>query len=214
LNNCVSAEDGVLVTTDGFTQFLMGLKPDPRMVLVAAIAGPATPYVVESRSFPIAGGSEIQPVVGHACTQSATEYGDPGVRIKQWIGAFGARGVFQSICANDFRPAMVAIAAAIARLLGDRCVDGTVLKRPDGTPDCAVVERTFIANGLFVDDTSVSFCDGVKSVVPCWTFAPGAAYCPKGQLLRICHDATCDPAKLPTAQTDLLVSCAIAATPI
>src|SRR5262249_41604002 len=47
LTGCVSAEDGTLLKVSDAAARLKALKADPRMVLVASIAGPPSPYVVE-----------------------------------------------------------------------------------------------------------------------------------------------------------------------
>ncbi|MES1172424.1 MAG: hypothetical protein ABUL77_04230 [Bacteroidota bacterium] len=120
LEGCVAAEGkGRLTTVGEFVDFLRGIKPgQPDKVFVAAIAGPATPYAVEPGVFVLGDGSrETQPRVAHSCQQTTGEYADPGVRIKQWVDAFGANGTFQPICADDFKPALVAIAQAIAQKL-------------------------------------------------------------------------------------------------
>jgi hypothetical protein len=133
LNACESAEDngktesisypaggtdptmGHLVTVASFVAFLKGLKPDPRDVFVAAIAGPPTPYLVVPYQNPAAN-NETDPMVQHSClvtVGATTIYGDPSVRINQWVGNFGANGFFQSICAADFSPTLTSLAAAI-----------------------------------------------------------------------------------------------------
>ena len=137
-------------TDPGFVDFLKGLKEDPTTVLVAALAGPATPYIVApTTTMLVSGGSDIQPSIGHSCTQNSGEYADPGVRIKNWLDAFGANGVFEHICANDFAPAMTAIATAIGKKLSAQCVTGTVMIKTDGTtdPDCDVTYTSTDSSG-------------------------------------------------------------------
>jgi hypothetical protein len=113
-----------LVTVDGFVRFLQGLKSNPNRFVVAAIAGPVTPYTVVPHTFTLGiGAMESQPWMEHSCTGAVAvgadpEYADPAVRIKQWIDVFGANGIFSPICADDFQSPLAAIAAAIASKIG------------------------------------------------------------------------------------------------
>jgi hypothetical protein len=109
-------------TVSDLANYLRALKPSPNDVFVAAIAGPPTPYRVIPVVNPAAGG-ETDPMVDHSCTatsadQSAPEYADPAVRIRQLVDSFGANGAFYPICATTFAPAMGGIAAAIHAQLG------------------------------------------------------------------------------------------------
>lgn len=119
LNNCVSAEDGRLVTVKDFVDFVRTLKPGrPDAVMVAVIAGPPTPYMVAAGTFRLANGScEMQPQVSHSCMQTSGEYADPAVRISQAVDSLGANATMATICADDFKPALTKIAQAIGRTL-------------------------------------------------------------------------------------------------
>jgi hypothetical protein len=223
LNNCVSAEGaGKLVTVEGFVTFLKSLKASPDQILVAALSGPKEPYTVQPHTFSLMmGGSESQPQLAHSCTSGSTglEYADPGIRIRQFLDAFGLNGVSESICANDFAPAMMRIADVIGRALGVQCVPTNVAMRDDGvTPDCDVTQRVTNAAQQF-KDTPVAFCPasnppGDTSIdKPCWRFGQGTmanAQCPaNSQLLELCFDATCSAVSKPLLKTDALVSCAL-----
>jgi hypothetical protein len=211
MTNCTSAEDGKLVTVEGFVQFLRSLKASPDQLLLAAIQGPTEPYVVESRNFMLGnGGMEAQPTIRHSCPLPANntgEYADPGVRIKQALDPFG--GVIESICAPDFRDSMVRIAEVIGRALGAQCVPTNVAQKPNGEPDCDVTQRQQNAAGANVD-TPIPYCQPNRPTVPCWEFAPGAgAQCQGQQVLNVCYDAGCTAGAKPMTKTDALVSCAI-----
>ena len=208
MTNCVSAEDGRLVTVEGFVQFLRSIKSDDQLLL-AAIQGPVEPYVVESRAFMLGnGGTENQPTIRHSCTSGAGEYADPGVRIQQALGQFG--GVIESICAPDFRDSMVRIAEVIGRALGAQCVPANVANKP-GTqdPDCDVTQRTTSASNQNVD-TPVPFCQPGRPTVPCWELVAGGTQCQNGQrILNVCYDAACSADAKPMTKTDALVACAV-----
>ncbi len=218
LSNCVSAEDGVLTKVSDFVSFLKGLKEVPSQVLVAAIAGPVAPYIVGTTSTAlVSGGGETQPAVMHSCTQATAdpnvpEYADPGIRIKQWLDAF-PNSVMDSICANDFAPAMTNIANVIRNALDVQCVEGTILTTDAGAPDCDVTQRTFsTANPAVASETFVPSCApgraGTDATHPCWELQPSAA-CLGGQALQVCYDVGCTIQAKPTSRTDALVACAV-----
>jgi hypothetical protein len=211
MTGCKSAEDGKLVTVDGFVQFLQTLKASPDQLLLAAIQGPVEPYVVESKVFQLAnGGMESQPTIKHSCTSGTAEYADPGVRIKQALDPFPG-SVIESICANDFRMSMVKIAEVIGAKLGGQCVAGMTATKMNGDPDCDVTQRTYSVTGVPMD-TGVPFCHPGDATRPCWEFLDAARQgnqCNGQKVLNICYDANCDPAAKPTSRTDALISCAI-----
>ena len=224
LNNCTSAEGmspgpggstpdplHQLIRVSDFVDFLKGLKADPTKVLVAALAGPPAPYVVEPHTFQLgSGGTEVQPWIVHSCTAGAagTEHADPGVRIKNWLDAFGPNGILESICDADFGPALTAIANAIVRTTGTNCVGGPVLPKADGTPNCTVVQATPSATGTSTA-VALSLCDATRSVVPCWQFRQDVV-CGSGQRLDVCHDVACAPVASQTSSNIINVSCSFA----
>lgn len=115
LENCVSNENGSLVSVGGFVDFLFSLKPGhPERIFVAAIAGPPTPYRITANVFSVGAGEELQPSIAHSCTSVAdSTYADPAVRLRQWLDAFGPNSYFASICEDDFGPVMQRIATSM-----------------------------------------------------------------------------------------------------
>jgi hypothetical protein len=208
LTGCVSAEDGKLVTVDGFVAFLKSVTLPDRL-LVAALAGPPTPYTVTAQTFTTpAGVTENQPVVGHSCDNATTGFADPAVRIAEAVKAFGDRGVFEPICQNDLREPLVRIAQRIGGLIGSRCFAGDVASGSDGQPECSVALRTSSASGT-TSDQALPFCGGgMTGPFPCWTFRSGGPAACAGHLVDLCFDATCDPTKIPSL-ADLLISCSV-----
>ncbi|MEP6652487.1 MAG: hypothetical protein ABJA82_03960 [Myxococcales bacterium] len=217
LNNCHSAEDGKLVTVAGFTKFLKDLKPsNPDQVLVAAIAGPVTPYVVEGLVVETGAGMEAQPAIRHSCTSgtAGAEYADPAVRVKEWLDGFPKDNqVFQSICAADFKPAMTAIAKAIGAKLVAQCITGKIADNAAGQPDCDVSEQTKDGAGN-IHLNNIPMCDGpgrgnASAATPCWEFQTDTNACPNpnSRLLAVCYEATCK--EKPQNQTDALISCSV-----
>ncbi|MEO8212187.1 MAG: hypothetical protein ABI560_03295 [Myxococcales bacterium] len=213
LMKCHSAEDGKLVTVAGFTDFLKHLKPNnPDQVLVAAIAGPVTPYVVEGPTVNYGPGSEPQPTIKHSCTSGSAgnEYADPAVRVKEWLDGFPAtNAVFRSICEADFKPAMTAIAKAIGAKLGAQCITGNIANNAAGQPDCAVSEQT--REGANITLKNLPLCDKPgRGNAPCWEFQDSPS-CPNmnSKLLAVCYDAGCTDGAKPQNKTDALIACSV-----
>lgn len=63
----------------------------------------------------------------------------PPRRIVEVARGFGENGVIQSICQDDFGPAMDAIIEVIARQLGAVCLPRPLVRRSDGLVSCNVV---------------------------------------------------------------------------
>src|SRR5262249_8708718 len=148
---CVSAEDkGLLIPLHTMVDEIKKLKTDPSQIFVAAIAGPPDPYNVIM--VPAASGtSDAQagimcPNIQHSCMENSGEYGDPAIRLSEFVQAFGRNGVFESICADSFAPALMTIAKTIGQVLGPQCVQGQLVDK-DGDPsnglqpDCTVTDH-------------------------------------------------------------------------
>ena len=130
LNDCESLDyDGLLTPVSTLVSGIKALKPDlSHQVFVSAIVAPAAPYTVDW--VPAVGGQslspgELWPQIEHSCGglggvnslgQVATDgsWGDPAVRIAQWVKGFGDNGVVTSVCDADYASAFSAIAAKIA----------------------------------------------------------------------------------------------------
>ena len=138
--NCTSAEcTGLLVPVAEFTARIRALKAAPDSeIVVAAIAGPSTPYTVQWKAPSTAdtscGASSCPwPAVAHSCTAADASFADPSVRINQWVGTFGANGIASSICDASFAPAMQQVAARIGVLLA---AGGGTGPAPGPIPTC------------------------------------------------------------------------------
>jgi hypothetical protein len=139
LDNCEDNESGssALIPVSKFVNDIKALKPDPdNQIVVATIAAPTKPYAVVW--FPASGGQntqpgELWPEVMHSCgpqagddvnpaaIQSTTDgsFGDPGVRISQFAGAF-PNSVLGSICDTSFANTMAAVANKIGQLIAPK----------------------------------------------------------------------------------------------
>ena len=118
LQNCTSSEcDGSLTSVAEFVGRIKALKAAPGSeILMAAFAGPPTPYQVQWKQ-PSTSDTGPWPLVAHSCTAVDTSFADPGVRISQAVGAFGTNGLAFSICDTNFGPGLQQIATRIGSLL-------------------------------------------------------------------------------------------------
>ncbi len=132
LVDCQSNETGGLLTPVGtFVDEIRALKPsDPdNLIVVSAIVGPPSPYSVAW--VPAVGAQaaegELWPQIEHSCgapgginpeaTQTATDgsFGDPGVRLAQFVKAFG-NGAVASICDASYASSVQNVATLIGSL--------------------------------------------------------------------------------------------------
>ncbi len=147
---------------------LRGVKHDPSLLSVAAVAGPASPFVVENRSPP--GGGTPYPELGHVCGFTGAlglEIANPAVRLPAVTAAFGGRGTTASICSADYGPALREVGRILKHPLGVICLDAsrlTITSTPQGLqPACELTE--------IIGDTETRITD--------YTIAPDAAACPE-----------------------------------
>jgi hypothetical protein len=99
-----------------------------------------------------------------------------GLRLKQFIDAFGQKGQTFSICNSDFTNAMQQIANAIVQVLKPGCVDfpliDTDATTPITEPECQVVDRTPCSNAgvgdclqTGVTETRMNECKGADGKI-------------------------------------------------
>jgi len=192
LQNCTSAEGNSplkddlpngaaqLISVSAFADVIKALKPDPaNQILVAAIAGLYDPddpngYAVTWKKSVSGDTSGPWPQMVNSCTSAGDmSFADPGVRIGEWVKAFGRNGVAQSICDREFAPAMQRIAEEIGRVLGPKCVTGVFTDKDPGTPgmqyDCAVSDH-LVESGKPPADSIVPACADNGNTKPCWHF--------------------------------------------
>ncbi len=141
MTECVSDDgcDGLLTPVQTFVSGIKALKDDPSQIVVGAIVAPPDPYTISwvppfSPTPGIAG--ELWPQIMHSCGPTGLDdlnpaaqisaddsFGDPAVRIAQWVRAFGDNGFVSSICDSTYVTPMQQFAALIAAHL-----------QPSGTP--------------------------------------------------------------------------------
>jgi MYXO-CTERM domain-containing protein len=133
LLDCQSNETGGLMKPVGtFVEEIRALKPsDPdNLIVVSAIVAPASPYTVAW--VPAVGAQaaegELWPQIEHSCgapgginpeaTQTTTDgsFGDPAVRLTQFVKAFGSNSVVASICDASYASSVQNVATMIGAL--------------------------------------------------------------------------------------------------
>jgi hypothetical protein len=121
---------GMLTPISQFVAQIKALKGDPSRITVGALTAPAAPYTVEWVLAPSTGvdnaTGQLWPQIEHSCgpqggdgvnpqaTDITTDgsFGDPAVRITQWVRAFGDNGVLGSIC-DDYGLTMGSMAGKV-----------------------------------------------------------------------------------------------------
>lgn len=200
LNKCTSNDtsSGMLIPVSKFINDIRALKVDPdNQILVAAIAAPAAPYGVvwtTEKDHP----TEAFPEVMHSCgtgpfgvtnpsaaPTSDGSFGDPGVRIQQFLNGFTG-SVFSSVCDPSYAGAMINIAKTINQKFAPPCFTGQIAKTADGTPDCSVIDRALDGAG---SSQALPNCDQNGNHAPCWSLVTGDQSC-SGQLLNVTTSGT------------------------
>jgi hypothetical protein len=178
-SNCRSNESSpYAISVDEAAANIKALKQDPSQILVAAITGPTTPYVVDWKA-PNKSGDPPWPYVEHSCGADGGLFADPAVRITQFVNDFGANGLIQNFCDANYGPALTLIAQAIYVLIKPPCVVGTLWMDPNGNPSCTVTDHT--PNGMGgTTDQVLPVCDASGNPQPCYTLAADATDCSAG----------------------------------
>jgi hypothetical protein len=114
LDGCVSAEAaGMLISVGDVVAALRTVKRFPdQQIVVAAIAGPSSPYTVSWKTPNIAD-TGPWPQMKHSCTASDASWADPAVRIGDWASSFGANGLILPICSTDWAPSLQRLAEVL-----------------------------------------------------------------------------------------------------
>ena len=205
-------ETGLLTPVSRFVADIRALKPDPDdQILVAAIVAPTSPYSVawvpagDESTVP----GELWPEIEHSCGASGGDdvpapsisptdgsFGDPAVRIAQFVGAF-PQSVLASICNPSYASAAQTIAAKIAALPGNQnCLTGQIQRDGFDQPTCTVTATVVNASGATLT-VPYPNCTENENIFPCWTLTDGTGTC-AGQSFVI-HDLPGQPTDKVTA---------------
>jgi hypothetical protein len=147
MTSCQSLEDDSLLTpVSTFIGGIKALKSDPdNQIVVGAIVAPPAPYAIAW----LANNAKLVPEIEHSCGsgsdvnptgQVSTDgtFGDPAVRISEWVQGFGANGVTTSICDGSYANGFGAIVGRIAAHLPG----GGVTPTTSGTGDTGTTGGT------------------------------------------------------------------------
>src|SRR5262249_32383066 len=154
-------EQGQLIPVHTFVDEIKKLKADPNQILVAVVGGFPDPYNVILTSSLLAQDPNMWPAINHTCMENSGEYADPGVRPAAFVKAFGDHGLFLTICAESFAPALQGIAERIGHLTTPSCLRLTGLRRvslDSQVPDCQVTQQVTDAKGA-THATPIPACD-------------------------------------------------------
>jgi hypothetical protein len=115
LDGCASAEGaGMLTPLATLRAQVRSLKPFPdEQILVAAIAGPSTPYTVQWRA-PSTSDTGPWPAMKASCTASDFSSADPAVRINEFAASFGGNGQTSGSCVDSLAPILSTLATQLA----------------------------------------------------------------------------------------------------
>jgi hypothetical protein len=206
LDRCVSNDtgSGLLTPVSKFIADIRALKPDPdNQILVSAIIAPPAPYAITWAPTATAGGTqELWPMVLHSCgpagdasvnpaatdTDSDGSYGDPAVRIAQFLDGFHD-SISASICAPSYASSLTAIAAKIVTKFSAPCLSGKIAQDGAGQPACTVVDQLHDLPGGAEKSLPVANCDENGNQPPCWRLTPSSDGTCAGQLLQVQESA-------------------------
>lgn len=183
----------------------------PERIVVAALAGwpssdrvDGTPYLFDAFRMGGAAGSLLLDVDA-VCQNGAGGKGYPGLRIKKFVEAF-KYGSFDSVCADDYSPALEKIGKLLQRVIGTDCLPNIVDGNPDKDgiqPDCSVLDRLPDGSGKAVE-TPIPSCEANGNVKPCWSLVKDAKNCVAPEnpyVMQVTRDGEAAPG------TDLVVKC-------
>ena len=185
--NCKPSQDSPLVASvEPYIDALLATKADPRAIMVAAIAGMTDPVVIGEVDINQSGTPQraLFPSCDFDALDGAPSMAAPAVRIGALLAAFPGRSQLTSICAPDLARPLVQIGASAKKLVGDPCIETTLLA--DAAPALAGVQPTCEVVDVGADDaTSVALpaCTaGTTSpgtAIDCYELAADVAACPR-----------------------------------
>jgi hypothetical protein len=157
-----------------YVSFFRSLKPDPLLVLVAAVT---SDEVAPSVSVDPDG-----PVLDPSCTLDTAE-ARPAPRLRAFLDAFPQRSTAVGVCQSDWSEAMVLAAELLARTLGGPpCLQGPIDLDPatEGIQhECVVSQVRYDDTGL-IDEALVPECTSAEppaDELPCFRFEHEPDWC-------------------------------------
>ncbi|MEO8702274.1 MAG: hypothetical protein ABI867_19675 [Kofleriaceae bacterium] len=178
-----STSSDLLDGVEGFHDFLVSLKADPKKVVATAITGTVDPFQVELRPAP--GGGTAQTALAHSCTfqgANGTEVADPPVRIQSFLDLFPSRSATSSICQSDLSGGLGLIGDLITESIGSPCLSRDVTDIDDDAPGLQV--DCLVEDVVGVNSTQIAPCDSSETPT-CWKLDEDPEACPSRQNLKL-----------------------------
>jgi hypothetical protein len=149
---------------------------------------------------------ELWPTIEHSCgakggddvnpeaTMNPTDgsFGDPGVRIAQFVNAF-PNSVLASICDATYRGSMTAIATKLGQLITPPCITGTIQQDAGGLPMCSIVEHLTDSQGVKADIALKNCAASGANAAQCWTLKANQMGCANGSQLTVTDTVNANP---------------------
>lgn len=180
LENCTAAPNGGgrLIPVEDIVSYLYALKPNnPERVIVSAITGQpnkrdGATYAFSEVAMNNQTVLDVEPICNSAGGAAA-----PALRIEQFVKSFGDNGTLDSICSDNFSPALKRIADLIAARLDPGCLSERLMdvdpNQAGVQAECTVVDRVPNTATGIGEDKVLPACSGNNT--PCWRLqAPGA----------------------------------------
>jgi hypothetical protein len=171
---CHPRDDSPYLTRVGdYGTFLKGLKADPASVVVAAIAGPPTPFEIGHWTINGADAPHLLDACTYTLPDGSGAVASPAVRLSAFVDAFAGRGLFATVCQVDLSDTLTRLGQRISEALGSPCLDAAL-----ATPYACTVADVVHQGQPSEVVTPLPACDATTSVVPCWHVVADAAACP------------------------------------
>jgi hypothetical protein len=140
-----------------------------------------------------AGADDVNPAASMSSTDS---FGDPAVRLAQFVGAF-PQSVLASLCEPSYAPVAQTIAAKIAALpQHQNCLTGQIQRDAYDQPTCTVTATVANASGSTLT-VPYPNCAENEGLLPCWTLTDGTGTC--GGQSFVIHELAAQPSQSVTA---------------
>jgi hypothetical protein len=202
-----------------------GVRIDPGDVILAAIAGPPSPFQVivgnpgtnpyqQCAAGQAVDGTKCAVLLQHSCfappPNDTTFFGDPGVRLSSVVNS-AKHNQYTSICDTDYSSAITALGNLIVSQIGAGCLSSPV-SNPDD-PDCVVEDVTIDPMTGLESIAEIPSCVRNGATPTCWKLAQNDKCNP------IINPVTCMPEQFgiaidrgpggqPPANTSARVACA------
>jgi hypothetical protein len=183
--NCQVHRGGYLYDPQSYVQFLATIK-DPSQTVIGLVAGdPTTTITVGAITTPFTQSLALEPSC-QSTINGNTAIGRPGIRLNDFLEAYGDHGAFESVCQTDYSGALRTFAASMFTMMSP-CLEGNIATtdtdatNPGLQLDCTVTDRD--ASNAIVGDP-IPPCEMIGATTPsdngphpCYWLEPDAPIC-------------------------------------